>query len=275
MDERPIVFLDSGIGGIPYCGDFHRRNPHEPLIYAADAAHFPYGKRSREELAEILTNLIRRLVSLADPKLAVLACNTATVSAIERLRELFPELPFVGTVPAVKPAVLASKKKSIGVLGTERTVTDPYIAELASRCGPGCAVTALAAPELVDFVEHRFAGAAGARRLEAVLPYMQKFRAAGADALVLGCTHFLFLLDEFRRAAGPDIKVYDSIGGISRRVEALLDGDGGRLRAGPPQADPDPERNRFFVTGAEAPSWRFWASGLGFSLVFLDPAAGL
>jgi glutamate racemase len=284
MDTRPVVFLDSGIGGIPYCADFHRRNPSEKVLYVADRAHFPYGKRSREDLEKILGDLMERLIALAEPKLAVLACNTATVSAIDFLRARFPNIPFVGTVPAVKPAVSASEKRHIGILGTERTIADPYIAELAARYGPDCAITAIAAPELVDFVEYRYAKAGAGERLDAALPHIRKFREAGADALVLGCTHFLFLLEEFRRAAAPDIKIYDSIDGISRRVESLLDEDQGRLRTsalsvtgtlsatGAGAGGP----NIFYITGTEAPEPSWWdrADSLGFNLALLDAKPG-
>jgi glutamate racemase len=276
MDNRPVVFLDSGIGGIPYCRDFVSRNPGEPVLYFADRRHYPYGQRSRDELREILRGITEGLAA-EDPKLVVLACNSATVSALSFLRETFPRLPFVGTVPALKPAALGSKTRRVGILGTRRTIDDPYIGELAERCGGGCAIVPVAAPELVDFVEYRCARAGAEQRRRAVLPYLERFRNSGVDALVLGCTHFLFLLEEFREAAAPDIAVYDSVDGITRRVESLLDEDGGRRRAAPGAA----VFHRFCVREApareipirEAPaghgggdSWRFWAEGMGFTL---------
>jgi glutamate racemase len=252
MNNRPIVFLDSGIGGMAYCREFQSRNPGESLVYLADRQHFPYGERSREELPGILKNLVAELVSREDPKIVVLACNTATVSAVSFLREHFPSLPFVGTVPAVKPAVLGTKTGKIGVLGTRRTVEDPYIAELAARYGSGCSVIPIAAPDLVEFVEYRWARAGAEERRGAVIPYLEKFRAAGADAVVLGCTHFLFLLKEFREAAAPDMVIYDSVEGITRRIESLLDAEGGRLRADAASF------RRFYVTGAEGMVLRDW-----------------
>ncbi|MDR3247637.1 MAG: glutamate racemase [Treponema sp.] len=247
MDKRPVVFLDSGIGGIPYCRAFMSRNPQEPLVYLADRAHFPYGERSREELLEILKALVAEMVAREDPKIVVVACNTATVSAVSSLREFFPQLPFVGTVPAVKPAALGTKTGKIGVLGTRRTINDPYIAELAARYGPGCSIVPIAAPELVDFVEHRYAQAGERERQEAVRPWLEQFRSAGADAVVLGCTHFLFLLKEFREGAAADMVIYDSVEGITRRIGSLLDDDGGKLRA---DSNTTPSR-RLYVTGAE------------------------
>jgi glutamate racemase len=269
MDTRPLLFLDSGIGGIPYCRHFQLRNPGETLIYLADRAHFPYGKRQREELARIVPALMERVLEKADPKLVVVACNTATVSALEILRTQFPRIPFVGTVPAVKPAVLDSRSGVVGVLGTERTIGDPYTAELALKYRRDCRIRGIAAPELVEFIERRYGSAGVDEKRELVLGYVNKFRAAGVDAIVLGCTHFLFLLDEFRREAAPDIRVYDSLTGISGRLESLLDRDGRKLRSGTDRAA---EAGFFLITGAAEPesSWGEWAGGLGFRLFRLE-----
>jgi glutamate racemase len=266
MDRRPLLFLDSGIGGVPYCRDFLLRCPREPLVYAADRLNFPYGKKHRDELVSIIRLLLGRLVSAVNPKMAVLAYNTASVSALDDLRAAFPGLPLVGTVPAVKPAIEGSVKRSIGVLGTERTVEDAYTAGLAKKYGPDCGITALAAPELVDFVENRFIGSTEAERREAVLPWIRHFREAGTDAVVLGCTHFLFLREEFRQEAAPDMSVYDSLTGISDRIESLL--DRGSLRAG----GKGETQGLFVLTGRDppGPSWREWADLLGFRLSLLE-----
>ncbi|MDR0602533.1 MAG: glutamate racemase [Treponema sp.] len=268
MDGRPLLFLDSGIGGVPYCRDFSLRNPGEPLVYAADRLHFPYGKRGKDDLISIVISLMKRLVPLVDPKLAVAACNTASVAALDALREAFPGLPLVGTVPAVKPAAAGSRKRKIGVLGTERTVEDAYFAALILKYGGGCEVTALAAPDLVEFVERRYMEAGTDERRDAVLPWVRRFRAAGVDTLVLGCTHFLFLRDEFRREAAPDITVYDSVEGISSRIAALLDEKD--LRAPPPGAGG--AEGLLVITGREKPerSWPRWAEYLGFRLLLLE-----
>jgi glutamate racemase len=275
MDKRPVLFMDSGIGGIPYCRYFHERNPNERIVYLADRLHFPYGNREREELVLILTALMEKVIQAVNPKIAVLACNTATVSAIDALRERFPALPFVGTVPAVKPAALAAKTGKVGVLGTKRTIEAPYIRRLAAENG-NRAVYAIAAPELVDFVEHRLLIAGAVERHEAAREYMNRFRAEGVDAVTLGCTHFLFLLDEFRVEAVPDITVFDSVEGISRRAEALLNAQGGQARPGPEPQAASPRggsaKNLFLLTGSEAPEprWRQWAGQLGFQLSLLE-----
>jgi glutamate racemase len=266
--DRPLVFLDSGIGSLPYVRFFRSHNPGERIICLADRAGFPYGPRPKEELSALLFSLTQRLISVYNPKLLVLSCNTASVSSLSFLRERFPSLPIVGTVPAVKPAVLASKTRRVGVLGTECTIADPCIAALAARYGNGCAILGEAAPALVEFVEHRCALANGEERLAAVTPWIEKFRALDVDAVVLGCTHFLHLLEEFRKAGGDDVAIYDSVEGVSRRVETLLDENGGRLRrkeGGSPAESPQPV---LAVTG-EGPLETYWnemASLFGFKM---------
>jgi glutamate racemase len=271
MDTRPLLFLDSGIGGIPYCRHFQLRNPGETLIYLADRAHFPYGKRKREELARIVPALMEELLQKAEPKIAVIACNTATVSALEILRKKYPRIPFVGTVPAVKPAVLESRSGVVGVLGTERTIGDPYTAELALKYRKDCRVRGIAAPELVEFIERRYGSAGEDEKQAMARSYVNKFRAAGVDAIVLGCTHFLFLQDEFRREAGPDIRVYDSLEGVSGRIESLLDEDGGAPRAGARFTPECGNAGSFLITGDGEPetSWNEWAARLGLRLSLL------
>jgi glutamate racemase len=162
--------------------------------------------------------------------------------------------------------VETSKARHIGVLGTARTIEDTYIAELIARYDPDCALTAIAAPELVDFVEYRYAASSAEERLAAVLPYIDQFRGAGADAIVLGCTHFLFLLDTFKAAAG-DLRIHDSVAGVSHRAEALL--DQGNLRAGPVSSvEAAGRENMLLVTGTGPlePSWQDRASAFGLTL---------
>jgi glutamate racemase len=226
-----VVFLDSGIGGLPYCDRFLALAPSCPVVYFADRAAFPYGSKTRKELAALLiTRATLLLEHFPAVRVMTLACNTASVSALDELRAAFPVPAFVGTVPAVKPALLAGG--AAGVLGTERTIADPYLDALASRYGQGPLVKR-AAPELVTFVERELESAGTQERLLRAASYVQWFREQGVSGIVLGCTHFLFLLKEFRKAAAPDISVYDSVDGVARRVLSLV-------RAGQPhRKEPD------------------------------------
>lgn len=239
-------------------------NPARPLLYVADEKNFPYGEKTKAALVSLLIELTARIKKCFSPALIVLACNTASVSALTELRQNFPDTDFVGTVPAVKPALLSSVKKHIAVLGTERTVEDAYISHIAESTESVCTVTRIAAGELVDFVERRLDYADSEERSAAAKKYIDLTRESGADALVLGCTHFLFLLDEFRAAAGPDIRVFDSIGGVCLRIENILsqkNGYGGTMR----QADIP---NLLFVTGDEGRSelWEYRAARFGLTL---------
>jgi glutamate racemase len=268
MDKRPVLFIDSGIGGLPYCNDFIKRNPHEEVCYLADRVNFPYGRRRKEELSSILITLTEKLLKTIDPKIIVLACNSATVSALDPLRRHFPNIPFVGTVPAIKPAASASKCGKIGILGTARTIEDPYNQNLADECEKKCEITGIAAPDLVEFVEEHFDKADEKEKKEIVKKYIDLFRAEGVDSLVLGCTHFLFLLDEFQKEAAPFIKIFNSLDGITKRIEYLLDENNGAIRTEINYR----HVNRLLLTGnktAES-SWKNRAKTLGFDLYLLD-----
>jgi glutamate racemase len=243
MNNKPILFLDSGIGGLPYFKHISFENPDEHFIYVADRKNFPYGPKSKEFLVDVLKLLMNDLVSLYDPKVIVIACNTASVTALEILRKDFPQLPFIGTVPAVKPAALETRTQIIGVLGSERTVEDPYIEKLASESGKNIEIKKIAAPELVDFVEHQYASASIDEKQNIVSSYIDAFRSAGADGLVLACTHFLFLLDEFRKAARPDITIYDSIEGVGKRFSSILNDQNLRI------SKKNIEKNILLITG--------------------------
>jgi len=245
-DSRPVLFIDSGIGGLPYCADFHKKNPAESVCYLADTKNFPYGPRKKEELISILASLTENLLNLTNPKIIVLACNTATVSSLAFLREKFPNIPFVGTVPALKPAAKTSNSGKIGVLGTESTIRE--IQNLNLINDNSCRIIGISAPDLVEFVECRFDKASSLEKKEIVKKYVDLFRKEGADTLVLGCTHFLYLIEEFRAEASNSdlfIEVFDSLAGITKRIEFLLDENEGLLRAGKNQI---PSR-RLLLTG--------------------------
>jgi len=260
MDSRPVLFFDSGAGGIPYCRDFIRRNPHESVYYLADRMNFPYGPREKEELVSILISLTEKLLKTTNLKIFVLACNTASISALAPLREKFPQLPFVGTVPAVKPAANSSKCGKVGVLGTERTIEDIRSLNLAENCE----IFGIAAPDLVEFIEQRYEKAGEEERTKIVKKYIALFREENIDNIVLGCTHFLYLLEEFRREASPFIKIFDSLDGITKRVEYLLDENNGALRA---EKNSRPH-HRLLLTGEQPPDsfWQSRAETLGFKL---------
>jgi glutamate racemase len=268
---RPVLFLDSGIGGLSYCRRFILRNPDEQVIYAADRANFPYGAKTNDTLKEILAALVRDIDALFKPRIGVLACNTASLAALDLLRKNFPGIRWVGTVPAVKPAADASRKRHIGVLATERTIADPYTERLLRRYKPGCRLTGIAAPDLVDFVERDGGGLD--EQIKRAEPYIALFRRAGADAVVLGCTHFVFLRGAFEAISGAEkpedaVRIFDSVDGVVSRVESLL----GKTAGAPAERPPGPgRRNLLVLTGDGEPGelWRQRAADSGLFLARL------
>ena len=138
-DDRPILFFDSGMGGLSVLAPTAALLPHAPLVYVADSAGFPYGTRSEGEIAARVPALLGRLAERYDPRLIVIACNTASTIALQHVRAAL-DVPIVGTVPAIKPAALLSETRVIGVLGTEATVRQPYVDDLAARFAGDCTV---------------------------------------------------------------------------------------------------------------------------------------
>src|SRR5947207_8747751 len=157
--DAPILFFDSGVGGLSVLKPTRALLPNAPIVYAADSAGFPYGKRSEAEIASRVPALLGRLVERFHPRLAVIACNTASTIALDHVRSAL-DIPVVGTVPAIKPAAELSKTRVIGVLGTEATVRQPYVDDLAARFAADCTVIRHGSPELVELAEAKLAGEA-------------------------------------------------------------------------------------------------------------------
>src|SRR4051794_26366476 len=199
--EAPLLFFDSGVGGLSVLGPTRALLPNAPIVYAADSAGFPYGKRTEAEIASRVPALLGRLVERFRPRLAVIACNTASTIALDHVRSAL-DLPVVGTVPAIKPAAEMSTTRVIGVLGTEATVRQPYVDDLAARFAADCTIVRHGSPELVEFAEAKLAGEEVS--VEAVrLATQPLFAATGGDRIdtvVLACTHFPLLQCELAEA---------------------------------------------------------------------------
>jgi len=219
--STPILFFDSGVGGLSVLEPTRKLLPNAPIVYAADSAGFPYGKKSDAELASRVPALLGRLVERFHPRLAVIACNTASTIALDHVRSAL-DLPVVGTVPAIKPAAEISKTRVIGVLGTEATVRQPYVDDLAAKFASDCTLVRHGSPELVDLAEAKLAGekvSVDAVR-NATQPIFDAADGERIDTIVLACTHFPLLETELRDAF-PDITYVDGGPGIARRVAYL------------------------------------------------------
>jgi len=219
--DSPILFFDSGVGGLSVLGPTLKLLPNAPIVYAADDAGFPYGKKTEAELATRVPALLGRLVERFHPRLAVIACNTASTIALDHARAAL-DIPVVGTVPAIKPAAEMSKTRVIGVLGTEATVRQPYVNDLGARFANDCTIIRHGSPDLVELAEAKLAGDAvdvDAVRA-AAQPMFDAPNGERIDTVVLACTHFPLLEDELRRAF-PHVAYVDGGPGIARRIAWL------------------------------------------------------
>src|SRR4051812_19134154 len=219
--SAPLLFFDSGVGGLSVLEPTLKLLPNAPIIYAADSAGFPYGKRSEAEIASRVPALLGRLVERFHPRLAVIACNTASTIALEVVRSAL-NVPVVGTVPAIKPAAEKSKTRVIGVLGTEATVRQPYVDDLAAKFAADCALIRHGSPELVELAEAKLGGESiGIDAVRAAArPMFDAPNGEKIDTVVLACTHFPLLADELRPAF-PDVAYVDGGPGIARRIAHL------------------------------------------------------
>jgi glutamate racemase len=224
-DDRPILFFDSGVGGLSVLAPTVALLPAAPVVYAADNAFFPYGQKSEAEIAGRVPVLLGRLAERYRPRLIVIACNTASTIALGPVRAAL-DLPVVGTVPAIKPAALASRSRAIGVLGTAATVRQPYVDRLSAEFASDCLVLRHGSAALVAAAEAKLRG-------ETVPADVYRAALAGLldppggdriDTIVLACTHFPLVTEELAAAAPRPITFVDGGAGIARRVAHLTQG---------------------------------------------------
>ena len=222
--DAPLLFFDSGVGGLSVLGPTRALLPNAPVVYAADSAGFPYGMRSEAEIAARVPALLGRLVERYRPRLAVIACNTASTIALDHVRAAL-DIPVVGTVPAIKPAAEQSKSRVIGVLGTAATVRQPYVDDLAARFAADCTVIRHGSPELVELAEAKLGGSQVDLDTvrSALKPMLEANRGNEIDVVVLACTHFPLLAEEIT-AAWPGVTLVDGGPGIARRIVYLTAG---------------------------------------------------
>lgn len=229
----PIGVFDSGVGGLSVLRAIRRVLPGEDLLYCADHAWLPYGQRDPATLRERAVTITGSLVA-AHARAVVVACNTATAAAAEALRARF-DIPIIGMEPAVKPAAAATRTGVVGVLGTGGTLRSARFAALLDRFAGDVRVVTQPAPDLVRAVE---SGNVGAEVAAAVQPLLD----AGADVIVLGCTHFPWLEQEIRSAVGPGVELIDTGPAVARELVRQLGTD---INSGS-------GRTRFWTTGDPA-----------------------
>lgn len=219
MDMRQKGVIDSGVGGLSIWKEITTLLPSESTIYIADQKNCPYGLRSPEEIYRLSKRLVSYLLE-QDVKLIVLACNTITVSCLARLREEFPKIAIIGTVPVIKTAVEKSKTRQIGVLSTERTAQSEYQQQLIKDFAGDCLVLNQGTNELVPFVER---GEVEGKKVTGVLNrVLLPFQEQEVDVLALGCSHSPFLREVMQAILGEEVIILDSGAAIARQVARVL-----------------------------------------------------
>ncbi len=227
MSKPPtILVFDSGLGGLTVLREIVRARPDAHYIYVADDAFFPYGHHGEEEIIARVVPLIGELIAAHAPDLVVIACNTASTLVMSHLRAEY-KVPFVGTVPAIKPACASSKTKRVSVLGTKGTVKREYTRALIRDFAQGCEVTLVGSPDLASLAEAALSGVevsdqAISTELSPCFVEDGDAHSARTDTVVLACTHYPLLMDRLVRLAPWPVNWIDPAPAIARRVLDLL-----------------------------------------------------
>jgi glutamate racemase len=237
-----ILVFDSGLGGLTVHREIATARPDANYVYVADDAFFPYGAHGEAALVDRVVGLMTTLIDAYRPDLAVIACNTASTLVLPHLRARFA-IPFVGTVPAIKPACAASVSKRVSVLGTEATVSREYTRALIRDFANGAEVTLVGSGKLASYAEAELNGmpVADAAIAAEIAPCFIDSDGRRTDTIVLACTHYPLLLDRLRQLAPWPVSFYDPAPAIARRVVELI---------GPPQSASTPKAQFVYASGA-------------------------
>jgi glutamate racemase len=238
--SQPIGIFDSGMGGLTLVQALLKVLPGESVLYYGDTAHLPYGRKTQQEI-QVYSLAITRYLLERGAKAIVVACNTATAAAINLLRETWPDVPILGMEPAVKPAARGTKSGVVAVLATQGTFQSSRYAELMHKYGKEIEMLENPCHGLVELIE---SGKANAPETEALLrEVLQPMLAAGADAFVLGCTHYPFVVSTIRKIVGPEPHLINPAPAVALHLAQILEEKGLQNPATQP------------------PTYRFYASG--------------
>jgi glutamate racemase len=219
-EEKPTIgVMDSGIGGLSVLSHLHSLMPGANLLYFADQAHIPYGPRPVEQIQLFASGIVRFLIEMG-ADMIVVACNTASAAALDYLRHTYPHLPIVGMEPAVKPAAATTRTAKVGVLATPGTFNSHRYAGLMTRYAAGIEVYEDACSGLVQLIESGNLDTLETRSIleRAVTPML----AAGIDTLVLGCTHYPFVIPLLKQVAGDGVAIIDPAPAVARHARNVL-----------------------------------------------------
>ncbi len=220
---RALVF-DSGLGGLSVLAEIERLRPDVEIVYAADDAAFPYGRLSEPALVSRVETVMARLIGDVEPDIVVIACSTASTLALPPLRTAYPHLPFVGTVPAIKPAAAASRSGLISVLATRGTVARDYTHALVREHAANCEVTLVGSPRLAVIAEQVMRDEAidEAEIAREIAPCFVERDSRRTDQIVLACTHFPLIADKIERLSPWPVGFVDPAQAIARRLDTLI-----------------------------------------------------
>lgn len=218
--QAPIGVFDSGVGGLSVLREINRLLPQESTIYCADQANVPYGSRTLDEVRQLAIGITRLLLQQAC-KLVVVACNTASAAALHQLRELFPDTPFVGMEPAVKPAAQSTLSRKVGVLATPATFQGELFASVVERFASDVELAEVVLPDLVAQIEQ---GLLEDRKTRSILVrHLSPLARDGVDTLVLACTHYAFVIPLIEELMGPSVQVIDPAPAVARQTARLVE----------------------------------------------------
>ncbi|MFL1894075.1 glutamate racemase [Aquimarina sp. 2-A2] len=216
--QYPIGIFDSGIGGTSIWKAITTLLPNEDTIYLADSYYAPYGQRSKDEIVALSIKNTEKLIAMG-AKMIVVACNTATTNAIEYLRTSY-DVPFIGIEPAIKPAALRTKTKNIGILATKGTLSSELFAKTSNKYSDTINIHEITGSGLVELIEE---GSINSPEMEVLLhSYTDSFIEKNIDCLVLGCTHYPYLIPQLKKLLPDRIDIIDSGEAVARQTKAIL-----------------------------------------------------
>jgi glutamate racemase len=218
--HAPIGVFDSGVGGLSVLKEIRLQMPNESVLYFGDQGHVPYGPRRVEEVRAFSEQITRFLLELG-AKLIVVACNAASAAALQYLRQTFPATSFVGMEPAVKPAAEVTQSGVVGVLATPATFQGALYASVVERFASGVKILQDTCPGLVGQIENGEMDSDATREIleKALRPMLD----LGIDTVVLGCTHYPFVIPMIKQIVGPEVRVIDPAPAVARQAARLLD----------------------------------------------------
>lgn len=252
MSERPVLLFDSGVGGLTVLREARVLMPDRRFFYVADDAGFPYGDWEEEALRTRIVELFSKLIAEHDPEIVVIACNTASTLVLADLRAAFPDTPFVGTVPAIKPAAERTRSGLVSVLATPGTVKRQYTRDLIHEWAAKCHVRLVGSVRLAALAEtYMREGFVEEEAVRAeIAPCFMEEGGRRTDIVVLACTHYPFLVNRMRKTAPWPVDWIDPAEAIARRALSLLARDDRPHRNGLPE-QPD---IAVFTSQSPAPS---------------------